>query len=584
MAGEKIHRGGDSFCGQDRAVEEAQWRDLPPEERKDLLLLQMAGDPTSWAAPGSSRGALYLYPRFEYAPLQPDQPPNYEGQRQSCLELYRRLPAGLVHFGAETNPVLDQQCRTQCPYFQTCTGGSADGRRPVCWYDHTAGFCGVFDLDREDPGRPGQGLLVRDLRLFGRPLTVKLWGESLRRGGVQKGLREATEPCPGARDSKVRYTLRLGKAIDRALVHNLPVRYIAQAGAVPPDTIRLWEKTRILEASRALPQLVTRYTLEDCGSFSTQTEKRSFLVPDQHRQNRRERYTLAFRAEENQPPRLISIYPATEWALIRKLASTALTQLMDRHRLWISPGRLFNLAIDYLSAAVYSGPGAPRQVSPVFGAMLFLSLWEDADPGCGYELFHRLDEPYSRGYCGCYQALLGLYERGQWDPWSDLPELLPVLTREEQWADPQTELADGIRRWCRDCTERVAEEGVSLVLCRPTGESLWAAPQLPLPTRLTDSSTAGSMRELITRLLLFNPATLSTVRTGPGGGPEARTQLLENGETCHYGCHFRADGNLDYSDVIPGIRADELRDLLEQGFLSTRQEGYLLRRPTAERP
>ena len=475
-------------------------------------------------------GEICRYPGFEYCPAGAEETPEETVRRYFAS--YEALPARRVWLGREPDPALAEQCGSGCRRWD------GTGRPPLCCYRFWDGLRAVFDLEgASGEGTEDRSMEICDLRLMGRPVRLKLWWSGRGDAGVRKRLGALTKRIPGARDGDLRCSVRLAEAVDRGLLHGVPPDYLAEASALPEEDIRRWERRRIMEASRALPLAVSRYTLEECGDFSTATEKRSFLVPDSHGVERWEKYTLAFRTEMGKAPRLISLYPAAEWALVRKLVSTPLTRLMDRHRLWISPQRLFNLAVDFLSAPQYGGPeGAP----PVFGAMLVLSLWEESEPGCGAEIFRRLDEPYRGYYTACYRALLALYEEEELDPWSRLPQLLRELTGGEDGA---------IRRWYRTWADRAEEAGVAPARCRPGDSSIWSTSGLELPARLAAEEGAGSMRELITRLLLFNPVTLAACAGAPEG--------------------------TDYRRVSPGIPLDQLKELLAQGFLTGERTGYL---------
>lgn len=496
-------------------------------EGMGVAIKREQGEPAGRRCQSGAPGERCRYPGFEYCAAGGAEPPEETVRRYFAP--YEALPARRVWLGREPDPVLVERCGSGCVRWD------GTGRPPLCCYPFWDGLRAVFDLEgTAGAGAEDRSAEVRDLRLMGRPVRLKLWWSG-RGAGARLGA--LTKRIPGARDGALRCSARLAAAVDRGLLHGLPPDYLAEAGALPEEEVRRWERRRIMEASRALPLAVTRYTLEECGDFSTITEKRSFLVPDSRGVERWEKYTLAFRTEAGKTPRLISLYPAAEWALVRRLVSTPLTRLMDRHRLWISPQRLFNLAVDFLSAPRYGGPeGAP----PVFGAMLVLSLWEESEPGCGAELFRRLDEPYRGYYTACYLGLLALYEEEELDPWSRLPQLLRELTGGEDGA---------VRQWYRTWAARAEETGVTPARCRPGGGSIWSTSGLELPTRLAAGEGAGSMRELITRLLLFNPVTLAAWAGTPEG--------------------------TDYRRVSPGIPLDRLKDLLEQGFLTGERRDYL---------
>lgn len=533
------------YCCQSRAMSYDRWSLLSPEERRNVALFSMQGDPFSWAAPGSGEGSLFLCPRFECEQVEPGESPDYNGGRQRCLEPYEKLPARLIHFGHEQDEVREELCRSGCPCYEKM------GRKPACCYDFADRFRAVFEWQEEAPKRrrkkpAWEAVHIHDLRLWGRPLTVELWYP---RGRRPQALREMAGSYPGF-DHAGLCTFRLGNAVDRALLHDLPVSYISEASGIDAHIIESWKKTRILEASLALPQLVTRYTLEDCGPFSAWTENHSLLVPDKLHGSRWEKYTFTYRREEGQPPRLISIYPATEWNLVRKLASTALTRLMDSHKVGLSPGRLFNLAVDFLSATLCNG-GEGREISPALGAMLFLSLCEEERPGCGEELFQKLDAPYRDYYTGCYRQLLQLYRDLGREPWTSLPEMLHALFQEEAQSG---ELAQSMAAWYGGCVSRAGRERVHLVTCRTMREPFWSPLKLQLLAELTESGAVPTVRELITRLLLLNPATMAAAQTDHNGS------------------------GLDYSNVVPGILTDELHNLLEQGFLRGERACWLVKR------
>ena len=541
----------------------ARWQGMSPEAGGRVKTVKMEGDPSSWAAPGSGLGPLCLYPPFEFVCPSHGTELAYDGQREAYLAPYRGLPARQIRFGRESSPALEELCRGDCRLYQRVSGPA--GRRPVCAYDFTDSFCAEFEWEgKPDRREPCHVLRIRDLRLLGRPVEVAVWYS----GRLPRRLREQVGDDPGFESGGVRCSLRLGRAIDRALLHNMPAAYVAEAAALPPERIRDWSRTRILEASLALPQLVTRYTLEDSGDYSAWTENRSLRVHDRGHRTRVEKYTFTYRREGAGQPRLISIYPAAEWNLVRRLAATPLTQLMERHELNLSPGRLFNLAVDYLSVGLSGGAG-DRQVAPGLGAMLFLSLCEEGRPGCGGELFQRLDRPYGPYYGACYQRLLELYADTGWDPWSRLPQLLGALTGGR--TSGKGALTERVQNWYRACQAAGEAEGVRLARCLPVEKAFWSAPALD---GLTEGGAVDSVRELITRLLLFNPATLATRRRGgPGSG---WTQSVSAGG--EYGCPLGSGGGFDYRDVVPGILTSELGELLDQGFLGENQDAYLYRR------
>jgi len=570
MARKDEKPGGAGYCGQSRAMAYDRWSLLPPEKRQNVGLFEMQGDPNSWAAPGSGAGRLFLCPRFEYAQVKPGQEPDYNGVRQRCLEPYEKLPATLIHLGREQDEAREELCRSGCPCYEETAG-----RKPACCYDFADRFRAVFEWQGGGRRKKAawEAVYIHDLRLWGRPLTVELWHP---RGRRPQALRDMAGSYPGL-DHTALCSFALGNAVDRALLHDLPVPYISEVSGIEADAIASWKKTRILEASLALPQLVTRYTLEDCGRFSAWTENHSLLVPDKLHGSRWEKYTFTYRREGEQPPRLISIYPATEWNLVRKLASTALTQLMGSHKVGLSPGRLFNLAVDFLSAALCNSYGAGRELSPALGGMLFLALCEEERPGCGEELFQKLDQPYRDYYTGCYRKLLQLYQDLGRESWPSLPEMLHALFQEEEGAG---ELAQGTAAWYDDCVSRAGRDGVNLVVCEAMREPFWSPLKLQLLAELTESGAVPTVRELITRLLLLNPATMATVQTDHNGSSQGRTQRMELGEGGNYHCPFRTGGGLEYTNVVPGILTDELHDLLEQDFLRGEQECYLVKRQT----
>lgn len=549
------------------------------EEGCRLKPVCVEGDPSSWAAPGSGFGSLRFYPRFEFAPIQPEQTLDWDAQRAAYFAPYRDLPAEQVRFSRGTHPVLERICREDCPLYPKSPEGSPQGRKPVCTYDFTDSFSAEFEAGDPEEGKgrrreADRCLRVLDLRLLGRPVEITLWYS----GRLPQTLREQVGSYPGFESGSARIALRLGRAVDRGLLHNLPEDYLSEASALSPQQIGHWRRTRILEASLALPQLVTRYTLEDSDDYSAWTENRSLRVPDKLHESRMEKYTFTYRREGEQPPRLISIYPASEWNLVRKLAATPLTQLMEKHELNLSPGRLFNLGVDFLSVTLSGGGPADRQVAPALAAMLFLSLCEEERPGCGEELFRRLDQPYSGCYTACYWELLGLYQDTGRAPWSHLPEMLSGLLRREE--PPRTELDQRVRDWYDSCARRAADMGVRLVRCLSLRESFWFSRQLEGLTELTEGGGVRSVREFITRLLLFNPATLATVQREHLGSSRSRMQAV--GTDGEYLCAFDQDGGFSFTDVVPGILTDELRDLLDQGFLREAQDRYLIKRSDAE--
>lgn len=561
-------------CYWSKAVDCDRWIGMPPEARCRVQAVCMEGDPSSWAAPGSGFGRFCLYPQFEFAPLLSGQAPDYDETRERCFAPYRQLPARPIRFGRAVSPELEAVCRNQCALYRKVIQDGPEGRRPICSYDFEDSFCAEFELgqdeERKNSRRGAERVVrVRDLRLFGRPVEVVLWYS----GRMPQGLREQIGSYPGFESGSVRCSLRLGNAIDKALLHNLPAAYLYEASALLPERIDNWKRTRILEASLALPQLVTRYTLENSDDYSAWTENRSFRVPDKLHDTRMEKYTFTYRREGEEPPRLISIYPASEWNLVRKLAATPLTQLMEKHELNLSPGRLFNLAVDFLSVTLSGTGAAARQAAPALGAMLFLSLCEEERAGCGAELFQKLDEPYSLYYGACYQALMQLYSDTGRAPWSDLPEMLRALLSREI----QTELAGRVWDWYEACEKAAEERALRLVRCLSMRESFWSAPELERLTELTEGGAVSSVREFITRLLLFNPATLATVRSSQG-----RTRLI--GKEGEYLCRFSSDGSFDFRNVVPGIQVDELGELLKQGFLREDQNTYLHRGAAGSEP
>lgn len=118
------------------------------------------------------------------------------------------------------------------------------------------------------------------------------------------------------------------------------------------------------------------------------------------------------------------------------------------------------------------------------------------------------------------------------------------------------------------------------MVCEAMREPFWSPLKLQLLAELTESGAVPTVRELITRLLLLNPATMATVQTDHNGSSQGRTQRMEPGEGGNYHCPFRTGGGLEYTNVVPGILTDELHDLLEQGFLRGEQECYLVKRQT----
>ena len=94
---------------------------------------------------------------------------------------------------------------------------------------------------------------MHDLRLHGHSSIVQISYEDHRCAPKKELLRNLPGIYKGSGSNQVRYSIRLAKRINRALIEGYPRNYISEATAISYDSIRSWlrrEKEKLERETR----------------------------------------------------------------------------------------------------------------------------------------------------------------------------------------------------------------------------------------------------------------------------------------------------------------------------------------------
>lgn len=297
---------------------------------------------------------------------------------------------------------------------------------------------------------------------------------------------------------------------------------------------------------------------------STAVYKHMVIHPHEDAPSYSRGYRFVLRREEGHPPRVTAVYREYEWTLMKKLCLAGYpfesARQYTSNRFSLSPLHLFNLSVDFLSTPDNQCFTLSVFTSPVLVALVFLTVLEH---NAVYMAFGQLDAKSADFLCGCYGDLLRIQEQSEDSPSEFIPRVLHVFS-EEYSPNANSVWETTIMDWYRTWDTRAYKAGISCPCFFPQpplpeiSNALLNEESLNLSFPL-DSGIAG-MGELITRLLIFNPATMSAV---PAPGSNANNR--PSSTTYPYQC--KPDGTLDYENVRPGIDIEDLNNLLEQGFL-----------------
>jgi len=325
------------------------------------------------------------------------------------------------------------------------------------------------------------------------------------------------------------------------------------------------------KAKKALPTTTMQFSLFHCQDFSTISLPRHMTFLNSG--FRTKKYQFVFRKESGRPLRLLAVYPQHEWNMFQKLISGHYN-LSNLRRPFssISAFRMFNLAMDYLSDSENALLCSAGSASPVLGAFLFLALREDFRADTTF-LFQKFDDTYAAFYQSCYEDLVKLYWRLNSNPTYALPQALSYLIGPNIPSAQASAFETAIRKWRAGCELSATKNGLHLPLCDQSCRLSESEQQFIDSQALPDCSPPSwdsdieSMSDLTARLLIFNPATLSTIHGGQDLQTRYVPQTLTDSNRIWYRCAFKEDGTLDFDNVIPGIETAQLKSLLEQGFL-----------------
>lgn len=566
----------DSSCHIAAAMPEKDWIQLTEQERSKVSYWNL-----NLTVPKENPlGDSYFYRQFEAeTPLKIPSADEVEQTKESYLQPYDllsfadssiQLKTTMETIQTETNENLCDLCM-KCSIYQKSLA-SKDGK-PLCFDGFTKGFYVPFYFalprtrkPRSDASEtaPDRIILIRDLRFYGHPVIVALTYPKPQ-NKLQRNLLLSLDCCyPGSGKNANRYSKRLGERIDEALIHGMKPAIIAEGSALPRDIIYHWQDRETRTAARLLRKAAAKYNMECMDFSSISFYKHATIHSSKGAPSYSKGYRFVIRQEEGKAPRLTSIYPEYEWTLMEKLCygipCYENSQRYAPDRLPLSPLRLFNLAVDFLSTPDNRSFTLSVFTSPVLVALIFLTALE---PNAVYTAFGQLDSKYVDFLYGCYGDLLRIREQFEGSPSEFIPRALHVFS-EEYSPNANSPLENAIMDWYGTWYTRAYNAGISCPCFLPQpplpeiSNALLSEDSLNLPFPL-DSGIAG-MGELITRLLIFNPATMSAP---PSPGSNANNH--RSSTTYPYQC--KPDGTLDYENVRPGIDIEDLNNLLEQGFL-----------------
>lgn len=612
------------------SVFDETWKSMPPFERERCLV---------WTQEFAvTEGSLYdegnCYRQFEFRVALSPEMSDYRETKELFLEPYLQLKdargealsSALAGFEKEENDALHAicipSCRLYCEYKH-----SRDGE-PSCYHPFVSGVRVEFRLElprqrkrkSKDEQPDERTISIRDLRLWGHPVRVELKYLSVKSAALLARLVDL--PCcyPGSGKRAQRFSRRLGERIDEALVNGMKKDLIAEGSAVPRDTIYHWEKRSLRKASQCLAQTSLNRALQCCTEIS-KTCHAYFdpLVQIGKQAPRRQHYMVMLRQLPGTPWRITAFYKMSEVRLFRYLADGCPPSSFYRDSgLPISPRRLFGLAVDLLSDHCYNAPHGSHALSvlAVIGALPFLAVCEPADPGCGKRILLSCKCQFSGYYLSCYERLLPIFDECQENPLTVLAKILPYIleplpcdprhlrdfpAQAEEIGLPLSDCNDPliIRAidWRDEClrfykpentphgsAHESHSENFSFILQRRISTLLPQDLQFPLP------SGVSSMEEFITRILIFNPASMSTrmVENQSVGleneqeiGLEGEREGISGQSPLSYKLSVCRDGTPDFEHVIPGIEIPQLENLMQQGFLM-QERTSLFQRPISD--
>jgi len=583
-------------CCVDRAVTEVEWKYLSEKER---------GEVSHWIVDlnvpeESPLGESYFYRLFEFVTSEPASNVEYENLKEAYFLPYLSVwDADGVAFSTtwktfyeERNEILDEICARPCRWREGWALSSVKGDSLSCEETFAKGFYAGFSLELSRTRRPRahsgdpveKSILIHDIRFLGRPVTVEFRYLDIQNPKQRKRLHHLSCCYPGSGKNVRRFSARLGARINEALVHHIRKTFVAEGSAVSIDVINRWSERQARLANQALQKALVQYNAAHCLNFSTVTIQRGVeSTGNGSGAGRMQTYRFVCRKEESHPLRLLSVYQEKDWNLIGKLVKGEYSDVNYwewDNRVPIAPVRMFNLAVDFLSAPENDFLCRPGSASPVLGAMLFLMPYSRER---GRAVLQKMDGDATEFYLNCYEDLMYIYEKSQMQPQFALVSALPLL----MGAEPQvnTPFQQDILGWRYRCEMNAVQWGVRLPVCsaeayhfsNDEGRFL-SSMERPVHIQFPLPSGVETFRELITRLLLMNPATLSVVRGGNTGKKKYERQRREHkGDPERFECAIGENGMLDYRNVIPGIEISELKNLLEQGFPMEERDNFLKR-------
>lgn len=530
-------------------------------------------------------GESCCYRQFEFQITEAPTEAEFQEIKRQFLEPYLHLkdsrgdliPSSPVCLLKEENEALRAICIPGCRLL--IHERAAYKRDPNCMASFIGGVRAEFRLElprlrnrrSKDGNRAEKTILIHDLRLLGRPVIVELQYLPVQNKEQMSRLIEL--PCcyPGSGKRPIRFSRRLGNRIDEAIIHGLKKGFIAEASAIPIDTIYHWADRSRRSAAKALPKAQASFALDHCQESAVYTFRVPLRIQDQYGFLRTRKFEAIFRQEPGRPWRLTAFYREYEWSLLQKLAAGNVPDsILWSQELPISPQRLFPMAMDYLSKLCGAHQGG-LPMSPSLGAMLFLALSESSSPGSGEQVLRECGSKDANFYCSCYQDLQSVYRKVQADPFSALECALPVVMG---WEVPDSATASPLRRslwkWREDCLASAEQKHIRITLRYTPVQKMTEVDNImgfffdrifhfPLP------SEVASAEDLFTRLLILNPVTMSTSQINPQAS--AGSEQGGNGQDPrHFPLVLCEDGTPDFGHVIPGMELPQLESLMRQGF------------------
>ena len=571
-------------------------------------------------------GTCYFYPAFEFTPLGPSSPfsdSNFNRDVTRFLALYLSItdsngqPFPMAQLPLPTvtkptsrfqknipllmrpNPALSALCTEMCrlrqAHIQRCPSCI-----PSCEEDFSFGFYTAFSLKLAQTRKPRSNtrssIWIHDLRLYGHPVTVELQYRDIQTPQQRQRLKALSCCYPGSGKNPVRYSARLGARINEAFAHGIADILIAEGSALSNDVIHHWLQRELRLANRALPKMTARYTLSHCGNFSMVTSLCEINANGISGTHPFHQYRMVCRKEQNHPLRLIGMHRELDWQMVKKLLSGLYDQpdRVGSSVKSICPERLFNVAVDYLSDPDHGLFCREGSASPVLGAMLFLMLYPQDRV---LPLLQDNDSDTATFYLDCYHSLARIHKRHGVPPFVVLHIALSLLIGPSERFDPELdakfdpEFEADVLHWRQTYEALAVNRGLLLprccgAPCLLTPEEVQLLPELQSHWfKDLDAFEPTSFRDLFTRILLLNPATLSEIRGGTRGQARfTRRTLTQENDSLGFRCSLCPDGTFDYRNVIPGIDVTQLQSLLEQGFLKEPRTAPLRRRDATSHP